>query len=187
MSGGKGGKLVRISAMIGAWLLALLGAANAHAIPMNFSVFYDGSRLGGTGSGAFTFDDEASQLTNFTFRFGDVTGSLPNQDLSFPISGGSAASFIFEILSGQDAHPEGCGITVNCGTNLEAIGGLVRFVMFNRLVGAPLASYEFRDAVTRMAVFAGNLTVQQVPEPGSLALIGLGVLSVALARRKRWL
>lgn len=182
---GKGGKLMRISAMIGAWLLALLGAANAHAIPMNFSVFYDGSRVGGTGNGSFTFDDEAGQLTNFTFRFGDVTGSLPNQDLSFPIFGGSAASFIFEILSGQDAHPEGCGITSNCGTNLIAIGELVRFVMFNRLVGAPLASYEFRDAVTKMAVFAGNLTVQQVPEPGSLALIGLGVLGIALARRRR--
>jgi hypothetical protein len=181
----KGGKLVRITAMVATWLLALLGAVNAHAIPMNFSVSYDGSKLGGAGSGSFTFDDEANQLTNFTFRFGEVTGALPNQNLSFPIFGGSAASFIFEILSGQDAHPEECGTTIDCGVNLEAIG--VRFVMFNRLVGAPLASYEFRDAVTRMALFAGNLSVQQVPEPASLALIGLGVLGVALARRKRWL
>src|SRR5688572_7023373 len=104
---GKGGKLVRMTAIVGTWLLALLGALNAHAIPMNFSVLYDGSRLGGTGSGTFTFDDEAGQLTNFTFRFGDVIGALPNQDLSFPVFDGSAASFIFEILSGQDAHPEG--------------------------------------------------------------------------------
>jgi hypothetical protein len=176
-----------MTALFGTWLLALLCAVNAHAIPMNFSVFYDGSQLGGTGSGAFTFDDEAGQLTNFTFQFGDVTGALPNQDLSFPIFGGSAASFIFEILSGQDAHPEGCGITSTCGVNLEAVGGLLRFVMFNRLVGAPLASYEFRDAITKTAVFAGMLTVQQIPEPASLALIGLGVLGVALVRRRRQL
>jgi hypothetical protein len=170
--------------MIGTWLLALLGAFNAHAIPMSFSVFYDGSRAGGTGTGSFTFDDATSQLTDFTFTFGDFTASLPNQDLSFPVFGAPFGDLFFEILSGADEHPLGCGITVNCGANLTALGELVRFAMFNRMVGNMLAGYEFRDSA-RALVFAGMLTVQQVPEPAGLALIGLGVMGVALVCRRR--
>lgn len=175
---------MRLYAMIGTGLLALLGLVNAHAIPMNFGVSYDGSRVGGAGTGSFTFDDATSQLTDFTFTFGDFTGALPNQDLSFPVFGAPFGDLFFEILSGQDEHPLGCGITVNCGANLTAIGELVRFAMFNRSVGNMLASYEFRDSA-RALVFAGMLSVQQVPEPAGLALIGAASLGVALLARRR--
>jgi hypothetical protein len=43
---------------------------------------------------------------------------------------------------------------------------------------------EFRDSA-RALVFAGTLSMQQVPEPAGLALIGLGVLGLALVCRKR--
>jgi len=175
---------VRLSTIVGTWLLALLGAANAHAIPTNFSVIYDGSRVGGAGTGAFTFDAATSQLTDFTFTFGAVTGSLPNQDLTFPIGGAPFANFVFEILSGQDAHPVPCGTTASCGANFLAVSELVRFAMFSRNVGDMLAGYEFRDSA-RSLVFAGMLSVQQVPEPASLVLMGLGVLGIALVRRRR--
>jgi hypothetical protein len=175
---------VRLSAVIGTWMLALLGAANAHAIPVNFSVAYDGSRVGGAGTGAFTFDVATSQLTNFSFTFGDVTGSLPNMDLSFPIGGAPFANFVFEILSGQDISPVPCGITTNCGANFIAVSQLVQFAMFNRTIGNALAGYEFRDSA-RALVFAGMLSVQQVPEPAGLALIGLGLLGMGLLRKRR--
>jgi len=175
---------VRLSTVIGTWLLALLGATSAHAIPMNFSVFYDGSVIGGAGTGSFSFDDATSQVTDFTFTFGNFTGALPNQDLSFPVFGAPFGALFFEIISGQDAHPLGCGLTRNCGVNLTAISDLVRFAMFNRNVGNMWAAYEFRDTAASL-VFAGMLSVQQVPEPAGLALIGLAVLSVALVRRRR--
>lgn len=175
---------MRLSTMIGTWLLALLGATSAHAIPMNFSVFYDGSVLGGAGTGSFTFDDATSQVTDFTFTFGNFTGALPNQNLSFPVFGAPIGRLFFEVLSGQDAHPLGCGLTTNCGVNLTGITDLVRFAMFNRNVGNMWASYEFSNSASTL-VFAGMLTVQQVPEPAGLALIGLGVLGVAFMRRRR--
>jgi hypothetical protein len=66
---------VRLSAVIGTWLLVLWGAASAHAIPMNFSVFYVGSVLDGAGTGSFSSDDATRQVTDFRFTFSNFTGT----------------------------------------------------------------------------------------------------------------
>ena len=175
---------MRIAAKIGALLLVLMTATGAHAIPINFNVAYDGSGLGGAGTGSFSFDQATSQVADFTFTFGAFTGSLPNQDLSFPVFGAPFGQFFFEILSGQDVHPASCGIALTCGANLLALSDLVRFAMFTRSQASPLAAYEFRDGA-RALVFSGLLSVQQVPEPAGLALLGLGILGIAFTRRQR--
>jgi hypothetical protein len=111
-------------------------------------------------------------------------GAVPDQSLAGTFFGSPVGAFFFEVLTGDDQVPAACGIVTPCGLSTPAIADLVQFAMFSRMVGNPLAAYEFRDGA-RSLLFAGRLSVQQVPEPATLALIGLGALGVALARRRR--
>lgn len=46
-------------------------------------------------------------------------------------------------------------------------------------------SYAGMPATTALGTFGGSLTLMAVPEPGALGLLGLGLIGVALVRRKR--
>ena len=181
-------------AVFSAALLAgalLLVPAIAAAAPIGYQINFGATAAEPAGGTGFFFRDDVTELlSNFTWDFGGSTGGIvdPSVNWSESVFGGTLSNFLFEILTLQDVHPADCSaVSTGCSSSFNA----------SQLFGYPGDSIEFSDQVNTNAQlyvlgnlgplgsFSTQLAPTAVPEPGTLALLALGMGARAFARRRR--
>lgn len=141
---------------------------------------YAGFPLGTVGSGWFTFDTDGSDFTTY-----GSTG-LQALDLSFQWLGASfdesnAQIWLLDFVEGSLAS-WGIGAPA-CALNCLVSPGSDDFFALG--YGATGLAAIHSQGAPGFAFGSLSWTSKSVPEPASLGLLGLGLLSAAAARRKR--
>lgn len=161
-----------IAALAAAAFLALAPAPGLAALLYNFTftqtpgIAFPGGGVGDI-SGTFTVDDSASPD-----RIIGITGTT----VLGPITGLIAP----RGLPGQPDNvflPDSVFLTANGVGFTDGFGEIV-------LGFEPVGGFYFATRSSPTAYSVGTLTVTAVPAPAALALFGLGVAGLALARRR---
>jgi PEP-CTERM motif len=188
MKGNKG-RAMKKTIFASAIMMVMGWPLMSHALPVEYRLTYD-STVGPNGVGAFLFDHEDGALTDFNWDFGNpAIGGIANSHFAFDVFGDTRGRYLFEVLSRVDEHQgvdcssafSDCasGDSINIGTGpLDA----TNIVFYTR--GAA-TSYEFSRQLDVLA--SGFVTLSrntQVPEPGSLALLGISILGLGVLRRR---
>lgn len=142
----------------------------------NALTFWGTSNSGWTGSPAlfsnYTFETAKLAATDglaFTLDSIDVSELFPNQ----------GASALNVVLRGLHAD----GTTTTTTLAMDGVFGMQTFVLGNAMSNVVSISWQTLTAVAQF----DNLVLQRVsvPEPSSLALLGLGMAGLALVRSRR--
>lgn len=154
---------------------------------------YAGFAAGTTGGGSFTFDDSIGNAY-------DQVNGLPTIDLSFNWLGYSyteANATLWEVGFDSTGHLNAWGFAptigttaTDCNLNCYAYPGPTDFWMVGyppEFEAAGYPSFGHFHIEGHDGAMAGNITwaVRDVPEPGTLALLGCGLLGVFATRRRR--
>lgn len=178
--------------LAGAILASFLGAA--HAVPLEFSqtiTSFDGSLANASSTLSYTHDLTLLEVP-YSFALHDfLSGSL---QLTFTTSGNSASESdtISVFLDGPDATFSGTasflsGEALNITSYFDAEFGTLGVSMSR---GANQGNISLTQSVLTVFADLRDTVVDPgddngVPEPGTLALLGLGLLGGVLVRRRK--
>lgn len=176
------------SALVG---LLLIASSAAPAAWVKYEVTFIDPVPGGAfnGTGSFLWEDNTHVFNDFFWDFGAIGsgGFLPTIDWSTLQLGGTLGETLFEILTLQDIAPVQCdSVAVDCSiTSFNYFGapsaGLGLSIAFAEVDNVP----EFRIGGGSFASFVTARPVD-IPEPGTLLLVSLGICGIgALTRVKR--
>jgi hypothetical protein len=188
---------VNVRTFLSVFLMTLAPAA-AFAVPVNYTfnlgATTDNFSSGGTGS--FFWDADTHELSNLTWDFGNglVGGAIDAaQNWGSVVFGGTRAEFAFEIFTGQDVHPSGCGTGPGCGVTFSGSGVFGSLALVEFGVGSGFVR-NFNYAVSANdwpCCHSGTLATatvsptSEVPEPGTVSLLIGAISALALTRRRR--
>jgi len=159
----------------GAFALAL-AALPAQATVYSLSAFLDGLQetppvaTPATGTATLAYDD-ASNLLSWDISFSGLIGTVTNAHFHGPAAPGVAAGVRV-------------GIAFNAGVTADTLIGSTTITdAFEAELLADLWYINIHTTFRPGGEIRGQVTVESVPEPGMLGLLGLGLAALGLRRR----
>jgi hypothetical protein len=160
-------------------------ATNAFDGGSNFNATsYNGFTAGALGSGSFTFDDSIGNYSSFTDGIVPIDLTFSWLGLTFTEANTQIWSLQFDVAGALFGWQIGALPCLNClstpGPTDFFASGYTPYAPYNNAV----AHQEGVNGWMNGSV-AWTARPASVPEPGTLGLLGLGLLGAAAARRKR--